>query len=288
MPKNTWALIPFYWDIESHEYRKKVLALHKTISVIKKVVNKIAIVDDGGKLDENTIASDIFLKNQKNEGKAKAIRKGLKGIFEQDEDFSFVVQLDSDLDQDPAEASKLLNILKKKSPEGSEKILVIGDRYSGLSRKQLVYRLKINFLQDVIYSQLGYNLIDSVSGLRAYTRTLASAFLERSKSTGFGIEPEQVILTYLEGGELYTIPLAYSRERDPYTKAGKLLVMLEGQLVHKEKLDMKGQVKLVKLLENLRNNISRREKSFPVDLKDFGYDQVLNFRLLPQDVYTID
>jgi len=286
--QNTWALIPFYWDVESPEYKNKVLALHKTISVIKKVVSKIAVVDDGGELDEDTIAADIFLKNQKNEGKAEAIRKGLKGIFEQDEDFSFIVQLDSDLDQDPAEAAKLLSLLGKKSPTGTEKILVIGDRYSGLSRKQLVYRIKINFLQDVIYSQLGYKLIDSVSGLRAYTRTLAMAFKERSKSTGFAIEPEQIILTYLDEGELYTIPLAYSRERDPYTKANKLLVMLEGQLIHKKELKAKGQARLIKLLEHLRNNISKREKIFPVDLKDFGYDQILNFRLLPQDVYTID
>lgn len=271
VPKSTdlvWALVPFFSDRKTSGFNSKVGTLQQTVSRLKPNIDKIIVINDGSGEFIRPEGTDIFLNLPVNRGKAEAVRTGLKAILAQTEyPVGYILQTDADLDQEPGDAKLLLDKFSEHNINPDQPALVVGDRYyQGAPANKLEYRQSMLQFQDALSAQLGSTLRDYNSGFRAYTRSYAEKFLELSHSTNYGIEAEQAIIAYLIGAKVETVPLTYSRDRDPFTLTNKLCQALEAILIHSNPLEERGLGKLVAMFKNIERHVQRGDASFKVNL----------------------
>ena len=277
MISNIGIVIPFYYL--SDDFENDVKTLQETINSIFPFVKKIIVVNDGTKL--SNIYNAQLIKHEHNIGKGTAIRTGLAAILS-DKNIKFVIEVDADNDQDPKEVVKFLEVFKSKNFK--DNYLVIGDRYTAPEMKNPGhYRESINKIQTLLFNQFGFSIRDSVSGFRGYSRAFANEILHNSKSNGFGIATEELILAYLTNTTLEKISLDYAKPRKIFTKAYKLSEVIEGITIHKEKLNNLGHLKLINSLEKLKFQFEKHIS--PICFKLAGKE--FNFRY-HNNSYTID
>lgn len=239
---------------------------------------------DGSGIDLNKLNLDCeLITNEKNEGKTGAVLAGLKYISAENSN-GYIVQCDYDGDQNSEDSKLILDELKK---DISGKLgLVIGDRYKEAQSDPLEYRKVMLYLQQIICKRMGYNLQDTVSGLRGYTTDFGNKFLLESKSKGFGSDTEQLVVAYLGEMSVSSVPLTYSRRRTISTPDKKLVEVMNAVLVHKEELKERKIDSVVNILEFVNENLKKQEPNFEIDLKELGEDKKINFIRKENGMYT--
>lgn len=283
-----WGLTPFYYDCKAPGFWNKVAHLKITVAELRRNVDRIAVVDDGADLSGDQLGSDIFLQLPTNQGKAEAIRAGIRAILAQsDYSAGYILQLDSDLDQNPSDASLLVRKIIEQKIEPNQPAITVGDRYyPGSVSNKLKYRQSMLLIQEALSLRLGYSLRDYTSGFRVYTRAYAEQFLDLSTSSNFGIETEQIIIAFLIGAKVGTVPLTYSRSREPFTSTDKLLQNLDAILVHADTLRGRGQESIVEAFEEIRKYMQQGNNSFKIDLSGLNLSTNIKFKRLPNDKMT--
>lgn len=283
-----WGLTPFYYDRKAPEFQDKVTCLKRTMAELRKNVDRIAVVDDGASLSGDQLGSNIFLQLPTNQGKAEAIRAGIRAILAQsDYPAGYILQLDSDLDQNPFDAGLLLQKIIREKIEPTQSAIIVGDRYyPGSISNELEYRRSILLIQEALSSKLGHSLRDYTSGFRVYTRAYAEQFLGLSACSNFGIETEQIIIAFLIGAKVGTVSLTYSRSREPFTSTDKLLQNLDAILIHADALRDHGQEGVVGAFEEIRKYIQQENNSFKIDLNGLNLSTNIRFKRLPNNKIT--
>lgn len=283
-----WGLTPFYYDHKDPRFWDKVSCLKMTVAELRKNVDRIAVVDDGAGLLGDQLGSNIFLQLPTNQGKAEAIRAGIRAILVQsDHPASYILQLDSDLDQNPSDASLLLQKIIEQKIEPTQPAIIVGDRYyPGSVSNKLEYRQSMLLIQKALSLKLDHSLRDYVSGFRVYTRAYAEQFLDLSASSNFGIETEQIIIAFLIGAKVDTVSLTYSRSREPFTSVEKLLQNLDAILIHADVLKDHGLEGVMKVFEKIRKYMQQGNNSFKIDLNGLNLSTNIMFKRLPNNKIT--
>ncbi|MGV8168479.1 MAG: glycosyltransferase [Candidatus Nanoarchaeia archaeon] len=255
------SIIPFYYL--SDNFNKDVKLLQTTINALRNYSKVVVVVDDGTELKK--VKNAVVLKHDHNMGKGEAIRTGLRYVFEKEKSIGLIIECDADNDQDPEEAWLFRNY--RFCDAGENDFLYLGDRYYAPQMNPPGrYRSKINVLQTLLFSELGIKVRDSVSGFRAYPINLGNIILTKSKSKGFGIATEELILSYLNGFKIKEIELEYAKPRKEFTKTYKLVEVLEGILLHEEELRMNGKYDLCDKLISVKQKIERKEPEISFDI----------------------
>ena len=278
----TAGLLPYYYV--HGDSTKGIALLHDTVSIFSKFLDKVFVVDDGAGLLE--IKCGELIHHPVNRGQSEAIRTGLRKIL-QDPDIGYIIESDADKDQNPEEGAKFLQYFQQSGIHPNDQVLLIGDRYTPPEFKTPIeYRRCINDLQLALFSQLGCPVRDTVSGLRAYTSSFARKIVEKSTSRNYGIHTEEVVIAGLTGAKVDNVPLSYSRPRDPFTKAGKLVEILDAILCHAEELHEKGYAHIVDSVGYVRDKIESRQHSFSFNSTVLGLPGIVKFTLVENDAYT--
>lgn len=287
MAKSVFGLVPFFYDKNKEDVDTHIEYLKLTIAGLKRAgVNNIIVVNDGSGIDLEKFNLDCeLITNEKNLGKTGAVLAGLKYILSQNLN-GYIVQCDYDADQNSEDAKLILDELKK---DVSGKLgLIIGDRYKEAQPDPLEYRKVMLHLQQTISQQLGYDLQDTVSGLRGYTTDFGNKFLTKSKASGFGSDTEQLVIAYLEGMSVSSVPLTFSRRRSFSTPDAKLIEVMNAILSHKKELEERGLDSVINILELLKENLRKQESNFEIDLSDLNEDKRIIFTRRENGMYTAD
>ena len=285
--KRVYGLIPFFYDKNKEDVDIHTGYLKLTVDGLKKAgINNIIVVNDGSGIDLNKLNLDCeMVVNENNEGKTGAVLNGIKRISLKNKE-GYIIQCDYDADQNSEDARLILDEFKKDTAGNLG--LVIGDRYKEAQRDPLEYRKVMLYLQQVICKKFGYNLQDTVSGLRGYTTDFSNKFLSKSKSKGFGNDTEQLVIAYLEGMDVLSVPLTYSRRRTASTSDEKLVEVMNSVLVHKEELKERNMDSVVKILELIKENLEKQELNFEIDLRELGENKKISFIKKENGMYTAD
>lgn len=278
----TVGLLPYYY---LHGYSATgIVLLQDSVSIFRRYLDEVYVVDDGAGLPE--IEGAKLMRHDVNRGQSEAIRTGLQKIL-QDSEVGFIIESDADKDQDPKDGKRFLQYFHQNQINPDNPVLLIGDRYTPPEfRTPIEYRRCINDLQLALFSQFGCPVRDTVSGLRAYTSSFAKAILEKSKSNNYGIHTEEVVIAGLIGAKVDNIDLSYSRPRDPFTKAGKLVEILDAILCHDQELRKKGHAHIVNLVKYVQERMKLHQPSFSFDSTVLGLPGTVEFTLVGNDTYT--
>ena len=271
MNSNVGIIIPFYYL--SDDLEEDIKTLQATIDSTKQYAKKIIVVDDGTEL--SAVSNADLIKHQQNQGKGASIRTGIESLLS-DPDIDFIIEIDADNDQDPKEAYKFIQAFE--DSRSNPNYLVIGDRYSAPEMQNPSrYRETINDLQKLLFSRFGLNIRDSVSGFRGYSRDFANTILQQSRSQGFGIATEQIILAYLNDTTIEGIPLGYAKPREHFTKSHKIAEVLEGIVIHDTELGKRGFQELVDSMKNTKAQLDNYTNPIRINLNgkefEFMYDK---------------
>jgi hypothetical protein len=284
-----WAVVPFYYPKDKTDVATHVGYLKATVSGLHEAgIQKVIVIDDGSEiaLDMQQIGCDDLLVSAKNLGKAEAVRRGLHQIFDQTQGLpDCIVQCDYDADQDPRDSRLLIEALSNGNVIGLS--LVIGDRYMKAQSDVLDYRKAMLRLQQLLCKRLGFEIQDTVSGLRAYTKEFAQTLLQMSKAEGFGIDIEEIIIAYMNDLKVGAVELTFARKRGVFTPQPKLMEVMNGILMHEAALRAKEQTELVDLIDGLKRHLERREDQFELQLEPFERHARIIFTKMDGD-YTAE
>ena len=168
---------------------------------------QIIVVNDGSTdrsqeiLDRNKNLYDEIIINSTNSGKGNAVRKGLEVSRGE-----YVTFQDADLEYDPMDFLKFINLINKFSPD-----LIIGSRfnYSDYTRSHYIFNKIGNkfltFLFNIFYNT---TFTDIYSCYFAFKKKL----LNSNNLTSNGFEQHAEILTKVikNGSKFYEVPINYN------------------------------------------------------------------------------
>lgn len=290
--EKSWLFIPFYTDPQSPEYQRSILNFSDFLVNAKDISGlNLAVVDDGCGLSREGLRDvpDLLVTLPQNMGKAQAIRRGLEVLL--DQGLEFIVQYDGDGDQSYVDIPVIHDhLVSLAQADPTIPALVIGDRYAEIRNEpnpeSIEYRQTILTFFGAIARQLGFEGVrDWVSGARSYTRRYAEEFLNRSKSSRYGIESEQLVAASLMGARVAVAPLTESRPRDPHTLTSKWLENFEVYRDHADALFESGKGHLVCLLGEMTRQLRAEIDEFHLDLSPIGENARIQFTRIG-DRYT--
>jgi glycosyltransferase involved in cell wall biosynthesis len=170
------AVIPFF-----NERSTINQIVQSTLNYVKTVV----AIDDGStdNYSQNItlLENVILLKNDTNQGKGFALRRGLNYAVEKG--FDAVITLDADLQHNPAEIPLLCSRL-------DEYPIVIGNRLKNLKGMPLQRRMSNKLTSSLLTIKTGQKILDSQSGFRVYRAEVIKNVI----TTKNGFEAESEIL----------------------------------------------------------------------------------------------
>lgn len=166
-----------------------------------------ALLPDGGRIHRIHFLHPL--------GKAEAIRQGLHWMTNRGH--QTIVQLDGHGKQSAGQAPLLISRLAATSSD-----LVLASRYSQSTILDGHRRAITSFMTAIVRVATGLTLDDAVCGMRAYSSGLAHTFATSTRSSGYGLEIEQVILATTSGHRIETVTVQ-SDPQDRNTAAEKLL-----------------------------------------------------------------
>ncbi|UCH64993.1 MAG: glycosyltransferase family 2 protein [Ignavibacterium sp.] len=148
-------------------------------------VNTVVAIDDGSTDNSseniNLLENVILLKNDTNQGKGFALRRGLNYAVEKG--FDKVITLDADLQHNPDEIPLLYSKL-------DEYPIVVGNRLKNLKGMPLHRRMSNKLTSYLLTIKTGQKILDSQSGFRAYRADVIKNVI----TTNNGYEAESEIL----------------------------------------------------------------------------------------------
>jgi glycosyltransferase involved in cell wall biosynthesis len=170
------AVIPFF-----NERSTINQIVQSTLNYVKTVV----AIDDGStdNYSQNItlLENVILLKNDTNQGKGFALRRGLNYAVEKG--FDAVITLDADLQHNPVEIPLLCSRL-------DEYPIVIGNRLKNLKGMPLQRRMSNKLTSSLLTIKTGQKILDSQSGFRVYRAEVIKNVI----TTKNGFEAESEIL----------------------------------------------------------------------------------------------
>lgn len=286
--RNIIGLIPFYADCDSTDYNTKVSLLLETENKVRQYANKTVVICDGLCKDvAERLNCDLLLNLPQHSGKAEAVRTGLREILKQSWDFQYIVQIDADGDYPAENIPYLLNMADKLNCEVSSSVLVIGDRYPEDPHEINEFRRNILILQELFGESLGFKIRDIVAGLRLYNLPYTQHFLKLSRSQGFGLEFEQLLIAHHIGAHVAATHMQGCRTRDESTQASKLLMNFMVVFNFISDLHEKGLDNFVRLFQFIIAEMEAGHKMFVIDLSIFGKNKSMYFEKIGCDRYTI-
>ncbi len=189
------AIIPAY---------NESISIESIIKETLKHVDTVIVIDDGSSDNTAEIASKLktrVIGNATNMGKGAALKKGLLECIAIDADI--IVTLDADGQHNPADIPNLV-----KPIENGVADIVIGSRYiSGNSNE--IPKLRgngLSFINCIYRFFMKTTVKDSQSGYRAYRKTVLNA-LSKYKSTGYGVETEQLVIAEKNHYNIVEVPV---------------------------------------------------------------------------------
>lgn len=168
---------------------------------------QIIVVNDGSTdrsqeiLDENKNLYDDVIVNLTNNGKGNAVRKGLEVSRGE-----YVTFQDADLEYDPMDFLKFINLINKFSPD-----LIIGSRfnYSDYTRSHYIFNKIGNkfltFLFNIFYNT---TFTDIYSCYACFKKNLLNG--EKIKTNGFEQHAEILTKVMKNGKKYYEVPINYN------------------------------------------------------------------------------
>ena len=196
-------IVPLYNE------EKTLLDILKNLSKLKEYHDfiQIVVVNDGSTdrsqeiLDNNKNLYDHVIVNSSNNGKGNAVRKGLevsKG--------EYVTFQDADLEYDPIDFLKFINLINKFSPD-----LIIGSRfnYADYTRSHYIFNKFGNkfltFLFNIFYNT---TFTDIYSCYACFKKSLLNG--EKIKTNGFEQHAEILTKVVKNGKKYYEVPINYN------------------------------------------------------------------------------
>ena len=196
-------IVPLYNE------EKTLLDILKNLSKLKDHHDliQIVVVNDGSTdisqeiLDNNKNLYDHVIVNSTNNGKGNAVRKGLevsKG--------EYVTFQDADLEYDPIDFLKFINLINKFSPD-----LIIGSRfnYADYTRSHYIFNKFGNkfltFLFNIFYNT---TFTDIYSCYACFKKSLLNG--EKIKTDGFEQHAEILTKVVKNGKKYYEVPINYN------------------------------------------------------------------------------
>ncbi len=196
-------IVPLYNE------EKTLLDILKNLSKLKDHHDliQIVVVNDGSTdrsqeiLDNNKNLYDHVIVNSTNNGKGNAVRKGLevsKG--------EYVTFQDADLEYDPIDFLKFINLINKFSPD-----LIIGSRfnYADYTRSHYIFNKFGNkfltFLFNIFYNT---TFTDIYSCYACFKKSLLND--EKIKTDGFEQHAEILTKVVKNGKKYYEVPINYN------------------------------------------------------------------------------
>ena len=258
-PKTIRAIIPAY-GLSEEEIRRTAAGLHFFNSKPLVIVNDDSetLHSDVRNLEEKGFIQAIHIPLQI--GKAEAIRRGLREVLK-DSDLEIVVQVDGDLKQDIGDVEPLIDYMKK-----TEAQMVVANRYAYQDLNSQHHRKSIaEILSKSISMITPYEIPDTVCGMRAYDKLLAQIFA-KSKSFGYGIEIEQLILAASVNASVSTFEV-HSNKQSNFTNVEKIEDNLFALNLHLDALKISDGMK--NYAANALVKIKARQ-SFTLDLSMLG------------------
>ena len=196
-------VIPVYNEEKTIE--KVLLSLTKLREKIETI--EIIVVNDGSKdnslkiLKENHIYYDVLINNLQNKGKGNAVKSALEKASGK-----YIVFQDADLEYDPQDFNKFVNLINKFSPD-----LIIGSRfnYADYTRSHHFFNkignMCITFIFNLFYQT---TFTDVYSCYACFKRELLDH--NSLKSNGFEQHAEILCKVVKKGKIFFEVPINYN------------------------------------------------------------------------------
>ena len=196
-------VVPVYNEEKTIE--KVLLSLTKLREKIETI--EIIVVNDGSKdnslkiLKENHIYYDVLINNLQNKGKGNAVKSALEKASGK-----YIVFQDADLEYDPQDFNKFVNLINKFSPD-----LIIGSRfnYADYTRSHHFFNkignMCITFIFNLFYQT---TFTDVYSCYACFKRKLLDH--NSLKSNGFEQHAEILCKVVKKGKIFFEVPINYN------------------------------------------------------------------------------
>jgi glycosyltransferase involved in cell wall biosynthesis len=189
-----------------------VIPAHNEAATVRPVVEGalrhaaiVIVVDDGSRDGTSEALRDLpvtLLANERNEGKASALWRGMQHALSLGADA--VVTLDADGQHDPADIARLVSASRRAPGH-----IVIGARLADKHKIPPLRYFANRFANFWIAWAAGYPIEDSQSGFRLYPAALlARVRVPHGRSKGFVFESEILIEASRLGYESVAVPVA--------------------------------------------------------------------------------
>lgn len=210
-------------------------------------------------------------------GKSEAVRRGIDLIFQECKTCSIFTQIDGDLKQPPEELEGMINNLRQ-----GRSSMVIGNRYAFSIVKNQTHRIAaVKMVSSIVRCVTGFQLVDTLCGMRAYSRELAEYFL-RLRSFGYGLEIEQLLIASKLGLQVENYPV-HSKLQDDGTNAEKIEDNLSALICYCD--DLKCTTIVRSALNNALAMVKRRI-SYEIDLREFGAEGIVHCKYMGNSSYN--
>ena len=170
----------------------------KVLQRIPEFVDEVIVVDDGSNDRTSEVARKFrveVIRLERNEGKGKAMRKGIKAA-----NGDIIVFMDADGQHRPEEIIKLVEPIVD-----GEADFVIGSRLIKAQGERPLIRKISNFITTyLIRLKLGISVRDTQSGFRAIRRE----FLPEIESKRYEVETEVLIKAVKKGARVKEVPVS--------------------------------------------------------------------------------
>ena len=196
-------VVPVYNEEKTIE--KVLLSLAKLRKKVETI--EIIVVNDGSKdnsleiLRENHNYYDVLINNLQNKGKGNAVKSALEKA-----NGKYIVFQDADLEYDPQDFNKFVNLINKFSPD-----LIIGSRfnYADYTRSHHFFNkignMCITFIFNLFYQT---TFTDVYSCYVCFKRELLDH--QNLKSNGFEQHAEILCKVVKKGKKFYEVPINYN------------------------------------------------------------------------------
>ncbi len=187
-----WAIIPAYNEAEG---------LGKFLVKIKEKNLSILVIDDGSDDSTYQIAkkyADVVIKNRKNSGKGRSLRKGIDYLLE-NKYFDYLIAMDADGQHSPDDLDKFIEAAKNGG------LFIIGNRMknpAGMPKTRIITN---NFMSWLISKITKQYIPDSQCGYRLIRKEIVEKLNIRAKK--FEIESEMLISASQLGYSIKSIPI---------------------------------------------------------------------------------
>ena len=177
----------------------------RCLDAVKGWADEIVVVDDGstdgtGKVLEKVKGENgikVILK-EKNEGKGKAIREGLKNVIGE-----VVIIQDADLEYEPLDWLKMLKLMEEKNA-----YIVYGSRILGKGGKSsLSFYLGGRFLSSLANLLYNSKITDEPTCYKMFRKEVINSV--NLKCKGFEFCPEVTAKVRKKGYEIFEVPISY-------------------------------------------------------------------------------